>query len=115
RWQEYSSRAKAAFSEAKFIAEDEYTVLLEMPAPNRTAFSVLSSSTQFPAIMPKEVVEAAGADGISEFIGTGPFKFEEWKQDQYIKLAKFEDYTPSDAPSDGPSGKREALVDEVYF
>lgn len=115
RWQEYSSRAKAAFSEAEFVAEDDYTVLLNMPAPNRTAFSVLSSSTQFPAIMPKEVVESAGADGVTEFIGTGPFKFVEWKQDQYIHLTKNENYTPSEAPSDGPSGKREALVDDVYF
>src|SRR5699024_8888723 len=86
RWQEYSSRAKAAFSESTFTADGDYRVLLETTEPNRTALTVLSSSTQFPAIMPKEIIETADADGVTEFIGTGPFKFEEWKQDQYIRL-----------------------------
>lgn len=115
RWKRLSSRAKAAFSNAEFKIKNDYTVLLELEEPNRTALSVLSSSTQLPAIMPKEVIDSAGEDGISEYIGTGPFKFVEWKQDQYIKLTKFEDYQPSSTPSDGPSGKKEALVDEIYF
>ncbi|MFB4167334.1 ABC transporter substrate-binding protein [Virgibacillus sp. JSM 102003] len=115
RWQEYSSRAKAAFSEGVFKAKDKYTVLLELQKPNRTAFSVLSSTTQLPAIMPKEVIESAGEDGIDEYIGTGPFKFDEWKQDQHIKLTKFKEYQASSAPSDGPAGKREALIEELYF
>jgi len=115
RWQEFSSRAQAAFSEATFTADGDYRVLLEMPEPNYTALPVLSSSTQFPAIMPKEVIESADADGVNEFIGTGPFKFEEWKQDQYIRLTKYDDYSPHSNPSDGPAGKREALVDEVYL
>lgn len=115
KWQEYSSRAKAAFSDAKFVAEDDYTVKLEMPEPNRAALYILASPTQLPGIMPKEIVEAAGDDGVSEYIGTGPFKFDEWQQDQYIKLVKFEDYQPSSNPSTGLGGAKEVLVDEVYL
>src|SRR5699024_9680911 len=48
-------------------------------------------------------------------IGTGPFQFEEWEQDSYIKLTKFDDYTPSADPSDGPAGKREAFFEEITF
>ena len=47
---------------------------------------ILASPIQFAAIYPAEVVESAGADGISEYIGTGPYKVSEWKQDQYVKL-----------------------------
>lgn len=115
RWQNISSRAKSAFSQSTFKADGDYTVVLEMDKPNRTALAVLSSSTQFPAIMPKEVVEASGDEPVTDYIGTGPFKFNEWKQDQYIKLEKFADYVPRDEPSDGPAGKREALVDEIMF
>lgn len=115
RWQEFSSRAKTAFGNDEFKADGDYTVLLEMEKPNRTALAVLSSTTQFPAIMPKEVIDSAEEDGVTEYVGTGPFEFNEWKQDQYIKLANYEDYTPSDKPSEGSSGKREALVDELYF
>src|SRR5690606_18437919 len=47
--------------------------------------------------------------------GTGPFKFEEWQQDQQIHLYKFDDYKPRTEPADGASGKKEALVDDIYF
>src|SRR5699024_799889 len=72
-------------------------------------------SNRYAAVMPKEVVDSAGAVGVSEFIGTGPFQFAEWKQDQYIHLTKYEDYEPVDLPADGASGKKEALVDDLYF
>lgn len=115
RWQGISSRAKAAFSNSTFKADGDYTVILEMDKPNSTALPVLSSSTQMPAIMPKEIAEAAGDQPVTEFIGTGPFQFVEWKQDQYIKLEKYDDYVSSADPADGPAGKREALVDEILF
>lgn len=115
RWQEYSSRAKASFGDAEFKVKDDYTVLLELKKPNRAAIFVLAVPTQLPAIMPKSVAEAADESGVTEYIGTGPFKFEEWKQDQYIKLSKFEDYQPSPHNSDGLGGKKEALVDEIYL
>src|SRR5699024_10996461 len=53
--------------------------------------------------------------GVDEFIGTGPFKFEEWKQDQHILLTKNEDYNSVDMEADGLSGKKEAKVAELYF
>lgn len=115
RWLNWSSRAKAAFEEAEFKEVDEYTVVLDLEKPNRTTLSVLSSSVQLGAVMPKEVIEAAGDDEVTELIGTGPFQFEEWKQDQYIKLTKFDDYQSRSEDSDGPAGKRQALVDELYF
>ena len=49
---------------------------------------ILASPIQFAAIYPAEVVESAGADGISEYIGTGPYKVSEWKQDQYVNWRK---------------------------
>ena len=42
-------------------------------------------------------------------------KFVEWKQDQYVHLTKFEDYVGIDEPADGLFGKKEALVDDLYF
>src|SRR5699024_6008183 len=54
-------------------------------------------------------------DGVAEFIGTGPYEFVEWKQDQYIHLNKYDDYQPVDREPDGISGRREAFIDDVYF
>lgn len=115
RWQDTSNRADA-FKEATFEAQDDYTVVMTLPAPMSTTLSVLTWMVgSYAAIMPKEVIEGATETGIEEFIGTGPFKFEEWKQDAYVKLSKFDDYQSRSEEANGLAGKREALVDEVYF
>lgn len=110
------STAGEQFPDAVFEASDDYTVLMKLPEPLSTTLSVLAhSSGTFPAIMPKEVIENTSPEGINEYVGTGPFKFEEWKQDQYVHLTKFEDYQAREEQADGLAGKREALVDDLYF
>ncbi|WP_368653235.1 ABC transporter substrate-binding protein [Ornithinibacillus sp. 4-3] len=115
RWQEFSSAAKSELGESTWEAADEYTVILNVENPSYVLVESLAVLTQFPAIMPKEIIEAADETGVKEYVGTGPFKFEELKQDQYIKLVKFDNYTPLSNTSGGLAGKKEALVDELYF
>src|SRR2546426_12455159 len=66
-------------------------------------------------ISPKEIVEAAGDNPVTEYIGTGPYRFVEHKPDRHVRVARFKDYVPrSDAP-DGFGGKRTAYLDEILF
>lgn len=113
-WLKNSSSGKA-FDEAVFEEIDEYTVQITLDNPLSTALVSLSRVHNYPAIMPEEVINEAGEEGIKEYIGTGPFKYEEWRQDQYLKLVKNEDYQSRSEPADGLAGKKEALVDELYF
>lgn len=115
RWLEKSSRAKSLLPNAQFVAEDTYNVVLNLESAASDVLIIMSSQANFPAIMPKEVVDAAPAEGIAEFIGTGPFKFGEWKQDQYIHLVKYDDYQAVDLEPSGFSGKKEAFVNDVYY
>ena len=92
RWLVTSSRAKALLQGAKFTAIDENTVELTVVDATSDIFILMASQAQFPSIMPKEIIEAAGPDGITDYVGTGPYKFSEWKQDQYIELERFEEY-----------------------
>ena len=115
RWMEASVIASEVLKEATFEAKDDYTVVLQLKAPSSGVLNILASTKQFPAIMPKEIVETATSEGVTEFVGTGPFKVEEVKQNQYIHLTKYEDYQPVESEADGLAGKREALVDNVYF
>src|SRR5699024_3449061 len=103
------------FNGATWTAEDDYTVILELEKASSLTLDTMASAKQAAAIMPKEVVDAATADGVQEYIGTSPFKFVEWKQDQYIHYTKFEDYAALDSEADGLSGKKEALVDDIYI
>jgi peptide/nickel transport system substrate-binding protein len=115
RWLEKSSRAKTLLAGAKFEADGTYTVKLNLASPASDVLIVMASQSNFPAIMPKEIIEAAPAEGVNEYIGTGPFKFKEWKQDQYIHLVKYEDYKAVDEAPSGFAGKKEAFVNDVYY
>jgi len=115
RWLEYSGVASEAFDDAQFEEIDEYTVVLELEESSSIALDVLASKEQFAAIMPKEIIDEADAEGVNELIGTGPFEFVEWAQDQYVHYTKFDDYQLLDSPADGLGGKKEALVKDIYF
>lgn len=115
RWVQKATKAKNAIGNGKFEALDDYTVQLTLEETSVGALSVLAATSQFGAIMPKAIVENAPDAGVTEYIGTGPFKFVEWKQDQYIHFEKYEDYQSPEGTPNGLAGKREALVDDLYY
>lgn len=117
RWKD-GPGGRGQFEDAIFEEVDEYTVEFKLSEPLSTAINSLAQgSSSFAAIMPKESIDNADEVSvqIDEIFGTGPFQLEEWKQDQYIHLTKFDDYVGLDDPADGLSGKKEALVDDIYF
>ncbi|KQL49963.1 peptide ABC transporter substrate-binding protein [Brevibacillus choshinensis] len=118
RWKELSNNGRAALTKAKVTAKDAQTVEIALGNDSPSSAFILSSLAfpqQGAMIMPKEVIEAADEKGVKEYIGSGPFKFVEWKQDQYIHLQKFSDYKPSEQATSGRAGKKEVSVDDLYF
>lgn len=99
----------------KFEAVDTYTVKIELTKPAFTFLNVLTSPCQFAVIMPKECVDARTNTGVTEYIGTGPMKFEEWKQDSYIRFTKYEDYQSPGYALSGEAGDKTINFDEVYY
>lgn len=114
RWME-TATTSMLLEGSTFSAKDDYTVVLQVEQASPLILPVLAKTQYFAAIMPKEVVESADAEGVKEYIGTGPYKFEDWKDAQYVHLTKYEEYQPVDLPASGLSGKKEALVDDIYF
>ena len=60
--------------------------------------------------------DSVGADGkwIAP-IGTGPFKFADWKRGQYIDIVRFDGYVSRSEPRTGYTGAKDAKVDRVRF
>ncbi|WP_368652887.1 ABC transporter substrate-binding protein [Ornithinibacillus sp. 4-3] len=114
RWLEVANPAKL-LGEANFEAKDEFTVVLNLEDRMAKALHIMASNIQNAAIMPEEIVQNSGSDVITEYIGTGPYAFEEWKQDQYIKLVKFDDYQNLDSESSGLSGNKKASIQEITY
>lgn len=75
-------------------AIDEYTVKFTLEYPSDVF--LLNLSEPYAAVLNEEAVEKSeqgavpyGSDG---FDGTGPYKFLDWKRDEYILFERFEDY-----------------------
>src|SRR5699024_6634985 len=83
RWGVTSGRGRHALARgATFTKVDDLTVELAFDAPTGIIMTDLAAVSSM--IMPASIAEAAGADPLTEFIGTGPFKFEEHAPDQHV-------------------------------
>ncbi len=77
-----------AIKEVKVVDADTVHIITDKPFP------LLLERLVFFPIVNKKHVEAVGdqAFGTSQPVGTGPWKFVEWKRDQLIRLEAFDQY-----------------------
>ena len=69
---------------------DDYTVTVTTDAPY--APTLRNLAVPFAAIVPKAVVDADEEGFKTNPVGSGPYKFVEWKQGDSVKLEAFDDY-----------------------
>ena len=101
---------------ASLEASDDHTVVWTLTAPTSSLVHALATWSQGPVVYPAEVIAAAGSERmIEEDIGTGPFKFVEWRRGSSVRLARFDGYIARSEESDGTAGRRVAYVDEIIF
>jgi peptide/nickel transport system substrate-binding protein len=119
RWIEGFSVAREIAGPARFEKIDDSTVRIQFNHPAVTFPDVMAGAAQ-PAIITTR--EAAADEDDKGFmkgnIGTGPFRFVEWKLGQYILLEKFADYVPYGDPSkpvDGWAGYKAPRLEQIYF
>lgn len=116
RWTRLSQPGQTDFPGATWAAPDANTVVLTVTTPSFLHLLNLSSRLlNVPVVMPSEIIEAGGDDPINEVIGSGPYRFVEWKADQNLTLEKWADYQSVDAPASGLAGKKDAQVDTIVF
>lgn len=83
----FSDKVKDA-SGFKALNDTTFQITLLKPFP---AFMQLLTA-QYCSVVPKEVVEHYGKDFRSHPVGTGPFKFKYWKEDEILVLVKNDHY-----------------------
>jgi oligopeptide transport system substrate-binding protein len=77
-----------------FEAVNDSTFRITMTKPFPAFMNLLTH--QYCSVVPKEVVEHYGKDFRSHPVGTGPFKFKYWKEDEVLVLLKNEHYWEKD-------------------
>ncbi len=119
RWVENYGNAAALVGDSKFEKIDDYTVQIVLPAPSIFLNELIAGAGNTPIIFPASSLDTVDPETglLTEFIGTGPYTFAEWKPDQYIKLTKFADYVPYGTKGvvDGYAGYKEAAIETVYY
>ena len=118
RWGQYGSTKAALWDTGvTLVTLDDYTVQIVLNGAFGPLAFYLGNIYGGPSIYPKEVVEAAGGQPIApeDVIGTGPYKFVEWKAGDYILLERFAGYSSSPAAASGFAGEKVAYFDKLQF
>ena len=77
-----------------FIAVNDSTFEVHLTKPFPGFLNLLT--TQYCSVVPKEIIAHYGKDFRSHPIGTGPFKFKYWKEEEILVLLKNENYWEKD-------------------
>jgi len=89
-----------------FTALDDTTFQIELTKPFPPFLGILSMT--YASVVPREAVEYYGDDFRSHPVGTGPFKFQYWKEGVKLVFRKNPDYFERDA-----AGERLPYIDAV--
>ncbi|HAC50593.1 MAG TPA: ABC transporter substrate-binding protein, partial [Sulfitobacter sp.] len=108
RWGKRDGGGQLIFDVTESLeASDEKTVVWTLTEPFGPLLSVISKQSAVPPfIMPKRVAETSADETITEYIGSGPFVF---NQDEYepgvnVTYEKFDDYVPRDEEASWMAG-----------
>jgi len=112
RWMKIAQRGKqTAEKVASVEAPDANTIRIVLKEPFAPLLPLLSLQTSAAIILPAE----KQAQPMTEFVGTGPYKFKERQPDQYVQLVRFDDYVPREDAANLYGGRRVAYLDELRF
>ena len=102
----------------EMVAVDDKTFEFRFSEPYGLVLeSIGKISSNVPFIMPKRVAETDPFEQVTDYTGSGPFRFEEdeWVPGSSIVYTKFEDYVPRDEPPSYAAGGKVAKVDKVIW
>jgi peptide/nickel transport system substrate-binding protein len=119
RWIDSYAGAREIAGESRFVATGDHTVEIRLEKPAITFPEVMAGAPQPAVIVPAEVCAEEDSRGfMARYIGTGPFRFSQWKPGEYILLEKFDAYVPYGDPArgvDGWAGYKSPGVEQIYY
>ena len=118
RWGEHGSRGKLLFSNVSDVsASGSHSVTLTFASPFGPWKNLMAFINGGPAIYPERIASNAGSKPIDvkDYIGTGPYKFGEWKPNRHVELVKNDEYSSPPGAASGYAGERVAHFDRLRF
>jgi peptide/nickel transport system substrate-binding protein len=118
RWGAYGGRGKVLYDHIESVeATGDYEVTITFKDVFGPWKNLIAFNNGGPAIMPAEVLADATGEPLpaDQIIGTGPFKFNEWRPNRYIEVVKFDDYAQPPGEADGYAGPKDVTLDAIRF
>jgi peptide/nickel transport system substrate-binding protein len=119
RWGKRDGMGQQLFGVIESLtAEDADTIVMKLKEPYGLVLeSIGKISSNVPFMMPERVAKTDPFEQISDYTGSGPFKFEKdlWVPGSKVVYTKFEDYVPRSEPASAASGGKIAKVDRVEW
>lgn len=75
----------------------------------------LARGVQGCAISPKSVLDRSDDVRLAAYVGTGPYRFGEWRPDQVVRVERFADYASPAGDHSGYAGAKPVLLDGIEF
>jgi len=109
-------RIKDRLDALEALDDRTFRIRLNRPFP-KMLFALGKGSTPVAFIMPERIAKSDPFKQISEFIGSGPMRFDRaaWQPGNQVVFTRFENYVPRDEPADWLSGGKRMLVDRVEW
>lgn len=119
RWRKVGPKGTILKNLDRYEVAGKYVLRMHFKEPmGRFLLLAFGSDENKAVIMPKEIAEKypeATKIPQSDVVGTGPYQFVTHRPDQFVRLKRFDRYTPrGDAPN-YQSGRKETWVEEVVF
>ena len=118
RWGEFGSRGKLLMENVTSLeATGTHEITMKLSEPNGAWKNMLAYPNGGSVIYPADIVTAAAGKPIDakNYVGTGPYKFNEWRPNRHVELLRYDGYSPVKGKSDGYAGERIAHFDALRF
>jgi peptide/nickel transport system substrate-binding protein len=119
RWGKRDSGGQLIFDVTESLeAPDDKTIVWTLSEPFPPLLNVISKQSAVPPfIMPARIAATSSDETITEYVGSGPFRFveEEYEPGVSVTYEKFDEYVPRDEPASWMAGGKVVNVDRVVW
>jgi peptide/nickel transport system substrate-binding protein len=119
RWIDSYAPARELAGDSRFEQVSADLVRIRFSSPAVTFPDMMAGSPQSAVITSAAACADEDSRGfMRSYIGTGPFRFSEWRDGQYISLEKFSAYLPygdPEKPADGWAGYKAPRIETIYY
>lgn len=117
RYMDYGARGVLSDFVETATDPDDHTIEIQLLQPEYRFIDILASPSIGMHIQPRAIIEGKAVEELApdEYIGTGPYKLDEFISGEEVLMSRFDDYYEPEGEPDGYGGAKPAYFDEIRW